>query len=584
MATDSTREPLLTVSHVSIGFDGTPVTHDVHFSLFPGTITALVGESGSGKSMSAMALAHLDPSQAKVSGKAFLDGNTTLNILDNTLDQASLQKLRGGQIGVVFQEPMTAFNPLMTLGKQVEESLIYHQPQLSKQERKEAVLHAFEAVRLPQPERIFTAHPHELSGGQLQRVMIAMAIINNPSIIIADEPTTALDVTTQKAILQLLESLARERHLAILIITHDMGVVWEAAQYVYVMQKGEIVEEGSTRQIFTAPTHPYTRMLLDAVPKLTVGSEAASAETSSAAETGATNADNTQPATQPVDAVADHPANAATDQPATESPAPALVQLEHVSLSYSHRAHAKLALHDISLRIGAGETLALVGESGAGKTTIGKVISGQLTPQQGTVLIGGDNLAGLKGKKLRQARSSIGFVFQNSSSALVPTKTIGWSIAEPLLVEESLGGTKLSSQQKRERVEELMKHVGLDPALASRFPYQLSGGQRQRVGIARAIALRPKLLIADEPTSSLDVTVQKRVLDLLRTLQQEYGYACLFITHDLGIVQEVAHNLAVIKSGEIVEQGSVSEVLAHPRHAYTRTLLDASPRIDISAR
>ena len=547
MATDSTREPLLTVSHVSIGFNGTPVTHDVHFSLFPGTITALVGESGSGKSVSAMALAHLDPSQAEVSGQAFLDSNTTLNILDNTLDQASLQKLRGGQIGVVFQEPMTAFNPLMTLGKQVEESLIYHQPKLSKQERKEAVLHAFEAVRLPQPERIFTAHPHELSGGQLQRVMIAMAIINNPSIIIADEPTTALDVTTQKAILQLLESLARERHLAILIITHDMGVVWEAAQYVYVMQKGEIVEEGSTRQIFTAPTHPYTRMLLDAVPKLTVDSESEAS-------------------------------------PTADSPAPALVQLEHVSLSYSHRAHAKLALHDISLRIGAGETLALVGESGAGKTTIGKVISGQLTPQQGTVLIGGDNLAGLKGKKLRQARSSIGFVFQNSSSALVPTKTIGWSIAEPLLVEESLGGTKLSSQQRRERVEELMKHVGLDPALASRFPYQLSGGQRQRVGIARAIALRPKLLIADEPTSSLDVTVQKRVLDLLRTLQQEYGYACLFITHDLGIVQEVAHNLAVIKSGEIVEQGSVSEVLAHPRHAYTRTLLDASPRIDISAR
>lgn len=547
MATDSTREPLLTVSHVSIGFDGTPVTHDVHFSLFPGTITALVGESGSGKSVSAMALAHLDPSQAEVSGQAFLDSNTTLNILDNTLDQASLQKLRGGQIGVVFQEPMTAFNPLMTLGKQVEESLIYHQPKLSKQERKEAVLHAFEAVRLPQPERIFTAHPHELSGGQLQRVMIAMAIINNPSIIIADEPTTALDVTTQKAILQLLESLARERHLAILIITHDMGVVWEAAQYVYVMQKGEIVEEGSTRQIFTAPTHPYTRMLLDAVPKLTVDSESEAS-------------------------------------PTADSQAPALVQLEHVSLSYSHRAHAKFALHDISLRIGAGETLALVGESGAGKTTIGKVISGQLTPQQGTVLIGGDNLAGLKGKKLRQARSSIGFVFQNSSSALVPTKTIGWSIAEPLLVEESLGGTKLSSQQRRERVEELMKHVGLDPALASRFPYQLSGGQRQRVGIARAIALRPKLLIADEPTSSLDVTVQKRVLDLLRTLQQEYGYACLFITHDLGIVQEVAHNLAVIKSGEIVEQGSVSEVLAHPRHAYTRTLLDASPRIDISAR
>lgn len=547
MATDSTREPLLTVSHVSIGFDGTPVTHDVHFSLFPGTITALVGESGSGKSVSAMALAHLDPSQAEVSGQAFLDSNTTLNILDNTLDQASLQKLRGGQIGVVFQEPMTAFNPLMTLGKQVEESLIYHQPKLSKQERKEAVLHAFEAVRLPQPERIFTAHPHELSGGQLQRVMIAMAIINNPSIIIADEPTTALDVTTQKAILQLLESLARERHLAILIITHDMGVVWEAAQYVYVMQKGEIVEEGSTRQIFTAPTHPYTRMLLDAVPKLTVDSESEAS-------------------------------------PTADSQAPALVQLEHVSLSYSHRAHAKLALHDISLRIGAGETLALVGESGAGKTTIGKVISGQLTPQQGTVLIGGDNLAGLKGKKLRQARSSIGFVFQNSSSALVPTKTIGWSIAEPLLVEESLGGTKLSSRQRRERVEELMKHVGLDPALASRFPYQLSGGQRQRVGIARAIALRPKLLIADEPTSSLDVTVQKRVLDLLRTLQQEYGYACLFITHDLGIVQEVAHNLAVIKSGEIVEQGSVSEVLAHPRHAYTRTLLDASPRIDISAR
>ena len=568
------RGPVLTVSNLSVSFAGQQVTHRISLNLFPGRITALVGESGSGKSVTSMALPRLDPAGAQVEGSAVY---RNIDLLSPT---APLRTIRGGLIGTVFQEPMTAFDPLSTIGHQVEEALTFHPQQgpdgklvrLGRAERKARVLKQFEEVGLPDPERIWASRPHELSGGQLQRAMIAMAIINRPRVLIADEPTTALDVTTQKAILELLDQLAKRLDIAVLLITHDMGVVWETSQYVYVMQGGRIIEQGPTRSIFRHPREDYTRMLLDAVPRLRP-------------QDLATEAGSRDAAPAPTAADGDNPGT-------TRTP---LVSLRHVSYSYARhhtfRAASRMrrkgqqggqrrqeegaALKDVSFDIAPKETLALVGESGAGKSTLAKVISAQIRPTSGTVLLDGRNLSDLHGQKLREARSGIGFVFQDSGSALVPTHTIGWSIAEPLMVQ---GGT--TSGERAKRVEEMLEMVGLDPMLKDRYPNQLSGGQRQRVGIARALILHPRLLIADEPTSSLDVTVQKRILRLFHDLQSRYEYACLFITHDLGIVQEVATHVVVLKSGKVMETGTVAQVLGHPRDPYTRTLLDASPRIE----
>jgi peptide/nickel transport system ATP-binding protein len=605
------EHPIIRVDDLSVSFHGSPVTHNISLRLFPGRLTALVGESGSGKSVTSMVLPRLDPPTARVSGSAVYQsaishehataqttktdqqphissdsskssGSNTTHSSDQSSDSidllspnAPVRTIRGGLIGTVFQEPMAVFDPLPTIGHQIEEALEFHTPgrSLSRAEKKQKVLDQLREVGLPDPQRIWASRPHELSGGQLQRAMIAMAIINRPRVLIADEPTTALDVTTQKGILALLTRLAHRRQLAILLITHDMGVVWESADYVYVMQHGRIVEQGPTRQLFEHPQQAYTRELLAAVPRLTI------------------------PATTPVTTSATIPVTASTEHASahahvsretmaekTESEkTSALVEVSHVSFTYPchglfHRSSrgSGPALTDISFRIDAGKTLALVGESGAGKTTLAQILSAQLHPQSGSVLINGQNIEHLKGSALRQARSHIGYVFQNSASALVPTRTVGWSIAEPLTIH-----TNLNSSAIRDRVTALMKDVGLNPALASRYPSQLSGGQQQRVGIARALALHPRLLIADEPTSSLDVTAQKRVLDLFHRLQNEYSYACLFITHDLGIVQEIADDVAVILHGTIMEQGPVDSVLAHPHADYTRTLLDASPHIGV---
>lgn len=481
---------IVTVDGLAVSFDEREVTHGVSLRLFPGRITALVGESGSGKSMTAMALPRLDPSVASVKGHAYLDdalvddgpdsgpGGDGKDAAGRGTDllaaDAPLQRIRGEYIGTVFQEPSTAFNPVFTLGVQVAESLKYHQKQLSAAERKAKVLEQLREVGLDDAERVWSSYPHELSGGQLQRVMIAMAIINRPKVLIADEPTTALDVTTQKAILALISSLAIDLDLAVLLITHDMGVVWQAAQDVYVMHNGVIVEQGSVAQVFRHPSDDYTRMLLDAVPRLRIDEHAADGE------------------------------HAAGGERITESDAP-----------------------------------------------------------------GG-------GRRKREILKHMGYVFQDSGSALNPRKSVAWSIGEPMLVQ---GG--LSETDRRKRVLELLDQVELPADVAGRFPHQLSGGQRQRVGIARALALNPSLLIADEPTSSLDVTVQRKVLDLLRRLQREHGFACLFITHDLGIVQEVSDVITVLRHGRVVESGETGRVLNHPKAEYTRTLLDASPKIDL---
>lgn len=580
---------IVTVDGLSVSFDDQEVTHGVSLKLYPGRITALVGESGSGKSVTAMALPRLDPSVATVRGHAYLDaavsagaagsdraavdatagdaagsdraaaadrGDTRHDDIDLLAADAPLQRIRGEYIGTVFQEPSTAFNPVFTLGMQVAESLKYHQKGLTAAQRKQKVLAQLREVGLDDAERVWSSYPHQLSGGQLQRVMIAMAIINRPKVLIADEPTTALDVTTQKAILTLIARLAKELDLAVLLITHDMGVVWQAAQDMYVMHDGVIVEQGSVDRVFRNPADDYTRMLLAAVPRLRVVEHVA--ERVAERDSGEEGSGDARDAGGELSVLGD---------------AKRIAAVQDVSVSYKS---GTFAVEHISFDLAAGRTRALVGESGAGKTTIAKVISGQLAPTLGSVLIERQDLAKAHGRRKRGILSHMGYVFQDSGSALNPRKTVAWSIAEPMSVQ---GG--FSEAERRARVLELLDQVELPADVADRFPHQLSGGQRQRVGIARALSLNPSLLIADEPTSSLDVTVQRRVLDLLRRLQQEHGFACLFITHDLGIVQEVSDVITVLRHGHIVESGATDRVLNDPQAEYTRTLLDASPKIDL---
>lgn len=535
---DARKRIVISVEDLSVSIDGRQITRNVSMRLRDGMVSALVGESGSGKSLTALALMGLLDNNARVEGNAALlnasDANESfINLLS---EDASYEHIRGGMIGMIFQEPSSAFNPVKTIGKQIEEALIYHPEKagkLSQRERKKRVISQLLEVELSDAERVYRSYPHELSGGQLQRAMIAMALINRPQVLIADEPTTALDITTQRDILRLIRNLSEKLQLAVLIITHDMSVVRALADEMYVMQGGNIVEFGEVQHIFANPKHEYTRTLLDSVPKFDMQY--------------ASSGDSYESIEEVAKAIAKNIAKNISESPESESP---VVEVQGVSVKYSHARFSKnsnkLALANANLRINSGSTLALVGESGAGKTTIAKLISGQIKPNSGLVLLNGENLNRLNNKARRQALSRIGYVFQDSGSALNPRKTIGWSIAEPLLLH-----TNLDANERLERVEEMLNQVQLPVEFASRFPHELSGGQRQRVGIARALILQPSLLIVDEPTSALDVTVQRCVLNLLHDLQQKYRYACLFITHDVGVVQEVASEVAIIRNGSV---------------------------------
>lgn len=535
---DARKRIVISVEDLSVSIDGRQITRNVSMRLRDGMVSALVGESGSGKSLTALALMGLLDNNARVEGNAALlnasDANESfINLLS---EDVSYEHIRGGMIGMIFQEPSSAFNPVKTIGKQIEEALIYHPEKagkLSQRERKKRVISQLLEVELSDAERVYRSYPHELSGGQLQRAMIAMALINRPQVLIADEPTTALDITMQRDILRLIRNLSEKLQLAVLIITHDMSVVRALADEMYVMQGGNIVESGEVQHIFANPKHEYTRTLLDSVPKFDMQY--------------ASSGDSYESIEEVAKAIAKNIAKNISESPGSESP---VVEVQGVSVKYSHARFSKnsnkLALANANLRINSGSTLALVGESGAGKTTIAKLISGQIKPNSGLVLLNGENLNRLNNKARRQALSRIGYVFQDSGSALNPRKTIGWSIAEPLLLH-----TNLDANERLERVEEMLNQVQLPVEFASRFPHELSGGQRQRVGIARALILQPSLLIVDEPTSALDVTVQRCVLNLLHDLQQKYRYACLFITHDVGVVQEVASEVAIIRNGSV---------------------------------
>jgi len=503
---------------------------DISFNVSPGEVLAVVGESGSGKSTSAMSLLGLLPVNGRASGSVKLAGEELIGA-----EKKRLRQIRGEEIAVIFQEPMTALNPVYTIGFQISEALKVHNPKMTKAEAKERALELLTMVELPDPEKAFNSYPHQLSGGQRQRAMIAQSLSCDPKLLIADEPTTALDVTVQAEILDLLRNLNQKLQSGVILITHDMGVVADLADRILVMKDGQMVEQGTADQIFNRPQHPYTQTLLASVPKL------------------------------------GRSARRFFEVPKDAKP---VLALKDVSIVYPKRGKvpAFTAAKNVSFEIYQGEILGLVGESGSGKTTVGRAAIGLLPVSEGSIKLIGEEIAGSTQKQLRGLRQRTGVVFQDPGSSLNPRLPIGESIGEPLLLAK-----KAEGEQLNHIVEDLLDSVELPRSYRNRYPHELSGGQRQRVGIARAISLNPDLLIADEPTSALDVSVQARFLDLLLDLQDKLKFACLFISHDLAVVDTLAHRIAVMQHGELVEIGDRDQILNNPQNEYTRKLISAVP-------
>ena len=544
---------------VSFAGGSGPASADVDLDLVPGRVLALVGESGSGKSVTALGALGLLPDTAVVTGSARVlapgpdgrgssgDGAGPDGIELVGAARAVLDDARGRLVGTVFQEPTTALDPLETIASQIGEAVRAHAPRRPARPALRArVRELLARAGLGEGdglERIARSHPHQLSGGQLQRVCIALAMACDPPVLIADEPTTALDVTVQAGILDLLRSLTRDEGVAVLLITHDMAVVADVADDVAVMRAGRIVERGAVHEIFQAPVHEYTRELLAAVPRL----DPLRQEDPFAAVVRESEA----------------PGGAAGEP---------VVEVRDLNVVYRSGRRTVHAVRDASLRIAPGEVLGLVGESGSGKSTIAGTLTGLVPVASGSVRVCGVEVARARRRALLPARRATGVVHQNPASSLNPRRTAGASIAEPMVVH---GG--FSPARRRARVAELLEAVRLPTVMADRYPHEMSGGQRQRVAIARALALDPRLIIADEPTSALDVSVQAVVLDLLRSLQAELGFACLFVSHDLAVVDAVAARTAVLHRGRVMESGPTEQVLARPREDYTRRLVAAVP-------
>jgi microcin C transport system ATP-binding protein len=527
----SASETVLDVRDLGIRFhqDGRVIdaVRGVSFSVGKGETVALVGESGSGKSVTALATVSLLPDSALVTGSVRYNGAEMVGAAE-----PELRRVRGNDISFIFQEPMTSLNPLHTIQTQLGESLALHQG-LTGDAARARIIELLNKVGIREAESRLDAYPHQLSGGQRQRVMIAMALANGPDLLIADEPTTALDVTIQAQILELLADLKRTEGLSLLFITHDLGVVRRIADRVCVMQGGEIVEQGPAAQIFAAPQHPYTQKLLAAEPK-------------------------------------GRPDPVAAD-------APEIVRTEGLRVWFPiHRGFLRRtvgyvkAVNDATLSVRAGETLGIVGESGSGKTTLALAIL-RLIPSTGPVVFLGQDLQSRHGRELRDLRRNLQIVFQDPFGSLSPRMTVEQIIAEGLGVHGVEPG-----RDKRQMVADIMTEVGLDPAAMGRYPHEFSGGQRQRIAIARAMILRPKLVVLDEPTSALDMTVQVQIVDLLRALQRKWGLAYLFISHDLRVVRALAHKVIVMKDGDVVEAGVGAQVFENPQHAYTQALLAAA--------
>ncbi|WP_434317930.1 dipeptide ABC transporter ATP-binding protein [Leifsonia sp. P73] len=562
--------PVLEVTDLSVDFGvdnvWVPAAKKLNYQIKAGEVLAIVGESGSGKSASSMAILDLLPENSRIRGSIKLEGRELTG-----LTPPQMRRVRGRQVAVIFQEPMTALNPVYTVGAQIIETLRIHFG-MSPHEAKERALELLDMVELPDPVKAFNSYPHQLSGGQRQRAMIAQSISCDPKLLIADEPTTALDVTVQAEILELIRSLRDRLDSAILLITHDMGVVADLADNIVVMRKGDIVETGTVKEVFDAPQHPYTIALLEAVPHL------GQREDEEIDTTAALAASTENPDEEYVERIRVNERIAAAEHEKAEmDKRKIVVDFEKVAIEYPKhgRVPAFRAATDIDLTIHEGEVVGLVGESGSGKTTLGRAAIGLLPIHSGKLVVADQDISNAGRDEIRKLHRNVGIVFQDPSSSLNPRLQIADSIGEPLRLAKGLKGAGLAKE-----VDRLLDSVELPRAYRSRFPHELSGGQKQRVGIARALSLKPQVLIADEPTSALDVSVQARVLDLMQQLQREMNFACLFITHDLAVIDVLADRIAVMHHGALVEVGTRDEILRYPKEAYTQRLLAAVPLPD----
>jgi len=545
-------KPLLQIKDLRVEIDTnrglvTPV-RDVSLSIAPGEMLGLVGESGSGKSMTAMSVLRMLPAQSAriAAGSITLDGQDLV-----TMPERTLRGIRGGTVGTIFQEPMTALNPVLSIGDQLTEPVRKHLG-LNRRAAHARGLDMLDMVGIRDPRRVMADHPFQLSGGMRQRVMIAMAMSCDPKLLIADEPTTALDVTTQMQILDLMLGLQQEHGTAILLITHDLGVIAQTCQRVAVMYGGQIVETAEVEDLFERPQHDYTKRLLSFLPSTAV-------------------------ATEP------------RERPAAIAPAgsPPLLEVSNLSVEFASRRRSLFertpepvkAVQDVSFSVERGTTLAIVGESGSGKSTTGRALLRLVEPTSGSVRFDGRDVLAQTPEQMRGLRSDMQIIFQDTYASLDPRWQIGRSLGEPLATH-----TKLTTGDRANRVAEVLELVGLEAGHADRFPHEFSGGQRQRIGIARALMLNPSLVVCDEPVSALDVSVQAQVLDLMKKLQQELGLTYVFISHDLSVVQEMADDIIVMSRGLVVEQAPAAELYADPQHPYTRALLAAVPQADPSAR
>jgi peptide/nickel transport system ATP-binding protein len=533
---DKAAKPVVSVEDLTVSFatdnGAVDAVNGVTIDVRRGEVLALVGESGSGKSVTARSMLRLMPETATIGGAVVLDGTDIVQV-----GQQRLRELRGTAGAMVFQEPSTALNPVFTVGWQIAEGIRAHGG-VSKKEARERAIEYLRRVGIPDPEERVDHYPHQFSGGQKQRIVIAMALVLEPSVIIADEPTTALDVTVQAEILDLLRRCRDEFGAAIVIITHNMGVVADLADRVAVMYQGEIVEQATSQALFSAPQADYTKQLLAAVPRLAA-------------------------------------ATTTERRPLADQTTVPVVEATGLEITYPGRLTAPpfRAVKGVDLAIRPGEVLGLVGESGSGKTTIGRAIAGLTKVTGGSLKVLGTEMLGYKEREFKHRRKEIGFVFQDPATSFNPLLTISECVAEPLVVH----GEAPNPRAARKRVDELLEAVQLPKSYGERYPHELSGGQRQRASLARSLALRPKLLIADEPTSALDVSVQARVLELFLELQQDLGFASLFISHDLAVVGALSDRIAVLYRGDLVEEGTAAQVLGAPQHPYTQRLLASLP-------
>lgn len=558
---------LLDIQQLSVYFNSEiPAVKSISFSLEEGETLGIVGESGSGKSVTSLAIMRLlDEQRSRMEGAILFNGEDLLKA-----DEQRMRAIRGGQIGMIFQEPMTSLNPLMTCGKQVREAILQHK-NISKKEAQKEVIRLFEEVRLPRPEVMYSSYPHQLSGGQKQRVMIAMALSCNPKILIADEPTTALDVTVQKTILELLVRLKTERKMSMLFISHDLGVIKEIANRALVMQKGEIVEQGNIEELFHYAQHPYTKGLLASRPNPEVRLKRLPTvqdflDKNSSVEMSRVNLE-----------VSDADLQVRRDALYTQKP---VLSVKNLVTSFAVKQgffgsgkERITAVNNVSFDIFPGETLGLVGESGCGKTTLGRSILRLVEPTSGSIIFDDTDILALKSTELRRMRRNMQLIFQDPYSSLNPRKTIGEAITEPMHVHAVFGNKKM----QKERAIDLLKKVNLLPEHFDRYPHEFSGGQRQRVVIARALALQPKLIICDESVAALDVSVQAQVLNLLKDLQAEFQLTYLFISHDLAVVKHLSDRIMVMNKGQIVEEGLPDDIYHQPKNEYTQKLIAAIP-------